>query len=56
MRLANKRLIYWLEEGWGDDDAILAARGLYEWLVDPRGWGEEAAERSLHELLVHKLN
>ena len=54
MRLANQRLIYWLEEGWSDQAAILAARGYYQWLIEPKGWNQESCERSLHELLCYR--
>ena len=51
MRLANKRLLYWLEEGWSEAVAIRAARGHFEWLQSNGAWSEEAAERLLLDLL-----
>lgn len=54
MRLANKRLLYWLEEGWSEKAAIGAARGYFEWLLSNGAWSEEAAERFLLELLADR--
>lgn len=54
MRLANKRLLYWLEEGWSEAAAIRAARGYFEWLLSNGAWSEEAAERLLHQMLAQE--
>jgi hypothetical protein len=56
MRLANKRLLYWLAEGWAEKDCIFAARGYFEWLLSDGAWSEEAAEGALVALLTSRTN
>jgi hypothetical protein len=53
-RVANRRLEYWRAEGWPDPVCARAARYYSEWLLSNGAWSEDAAERSLHDLLAER--